>query len=93
MDNINEIKDLIISALRSIIIKEDLINTGALRDNIDVDVQDENISIFTMDYYIYLDEKYQLTNQLNSNSDFIRAIDLFTDMIAEKRLQEITKDF
>jgi hypothetical protein len=93
---IEDIKRLIESALRSIIVKEDLVDTGALRDNIVVDIfEDTNtfsISIFTMDYYKYLTEKYDLDYQLENHPDYIEAVQLLVDYIADKEVERIMRE-
>lgn len=78
---IEDVKTLIERALRQIIVKEDLVDTGDLRDNIVVDIFEGSdtftISIFTMDYYKYLTEKYDLDYQLENHPDYIEAVQLF----------------
>ena len=65
--------------LKDIIQKEGLIDTGRLYNSVSVTIKDNELEIETEDYYKYLDEKYQLTKQLENSSAFDNAI---------KRLEE-----
>jgi hypothetical protein len=66
-------------ALREIIVKEGLVDTGKLRDSVSVEVTDNEITISTEDYYKYLDNDYRLTQQFENSPAFNNAI---------KRLEE-----
>jgi molecular chaperone DnaK (HSP70) len=61
-------------ALREVIVKEGLVDTGKLRDSVSVEVTDNEITISTEDYYKYLDNDYRLTQQFENSPAFNNAI-------------------
>ena len=68
--------------LKDIIQKEGLVDTGRLLNSVEVEINNNNIQIYTEDYYKYLDEPYQLTKQLENSQAFDVAIKRLEDGIA-----------
>jgi hypothetical protein len=88
----NDIK----TAVQEVIVSNGLVDTGLLRDTIDVKVgNDLNLEIFAQNYFIFLDEgtrrgikAYNLTEQIEQHPLYISAVQklegIFTQYILKK---------
>jgi hypothetical protein len=108
MANLNELRTLIeqdiTQAYKEVINDNDLVDTGALRDTVQVNLTDFrnlNITIETQYYYKYLDsgtiyiEPYNLTEQLLNHELWLRAEDRIGDVIVaiiENKLNGFPKE-
>lgn len=71
-------------ALKDIIVKEGLVDTGRLKNSVSITLKNNEIDISVEDYYKYLDKPYNLTKQFENSKAFDVAV---------KRLEEsIGKD-
>lgn len=61
-------------ALRDIIVKEGLVDTGRLKNSVSITLKNNEIDILVEDYYKYLDKPYNLTKQFENSKAFDVAI-------------------
>lgn len=82
-DDLERIARDLEEALKDIIEKEGLIDTGRLINSVRANVTDNQINIQTEDYYKYLDEKYKLTSQFEKSKAFDVAVKRLEDSIGK----------
>lgn len=82
-DDLERIARDLEEALKDIIEKEGLIDTGRLISSVRANVQNNQINISTEDYYKYLDEKYKLTAQFENSKAFDVAVKRLEDSIGK----------
>lgn len=82
-DDLERIARDLEEALKDIIEKEGLIDTGRLISSVRANVQNNQINISTEDYYKYLDEKYKLTSQFENSKAFDVAVKRLEDSIGK----------
>lgn len=82
-DDLERIARDLEQALKDIIEKEGLIDTGRLINSVRASVTDNQIKIQTEDYYKYLDEKYKLTSQFENSKAFDVAVKRLEDSIGK----------
>jgi len=76
-------------ALKDVIVKEGLVDTGRMRDSVKATLKPDNngidmsISIDVEDYFKYLDKPYKLTEQFENSKAFDTAIKKIEDGIAK----------
>ena len=61
-------------ALRDIIVKEGLVDTGRLKNSVSITLKNNEIDISVEDYYKYLDKPYNLTKQFENSKAFDVAV-------------------
>lgn len=76
-------------ALKDIIKKEGLIDTGRLIGSVKANVRDNVIDINVEDYFKYLDDKYKLTVQFENSKAFDVAVKRLEDSIGKDILNII----
>jgi hypothetical protein len=69
-------------ALKDIIVKEGLVDTGRLRDSVKISIRGNEIDISTEDYFKYLDKDYKLTEQFENSKAFDVAVKRLENAIA-----------
>jgi hypothetical protein len=99
MEEINQALEIIgndiKTALQEVIEDNQLIDTGLLRDSVNIRIENGKIEIFTQDYYKFLDEgtrrgirAYRLTEQLEQHPLYIGALQklelVFTQIIIKR---------
>lgn len=85
----NEIEELILEALREVIIEKGLVDTGKLLNSISVEINNYNIDIIAEDYFKFLDEKHNITNDLLNSSKYQTAVDMLVEHLIKEQLKEI----
>lgn len=85
----NEIEELILEALREVIIEKGLVDTGKLLNSIRVEINNYNIDIIAEDYFKFLDEKHNITNDLLNSSKYQTAVDMLVEHLIKEQLKEI----
>lgn len=84
---LNEAQDLIREALREVIVENELVDTGTLLNSIEVTISDNGgISIEGEDYFQYLEEEYNLLQQLEDKPKYITAVDLIIEHLIKEQL-------
>jgi len=102
MEEINQALELIANdiktALQEVIQANGLIDTGLLRDSVNVKVENGKIEIFTQDYYKFLDEgtrrgikAYNLTEQLEQHPLYIGAIQKLEQVYSQMIIKIFTQ--
>ena len=61
-------------ALRDIIVKEGLVDTGRMKNSVSITLKNNEIDISVEDYYKYLDKPYNLTKQFENSKAFDVAV-------------------
>lgn len=84
---LSEVENLIREALRDVIIENELVDTGTLLNSIQVSISDNGgISIEGEDYFEYLEQEYNLLQQLEDNPKYITAVDLIIKHLIKEQL-------
>ena len=88
MVNIKAVYEIIgqdvIRAYENVITNEGLIDSGLLLNSPEINITpDYEIELYTVDYYKYLDAKYDLTNKIFNDPNF---------KMAEKKLEKMIED-
>ena len=88
MVNIKAVYEIIgqdvIRAYENVITNEGLIDSGLLLNSPEINITpDYEIKFYTVDYYKYLDAKYDLTNKIFNDPNF---------KMAEKKLEKMIED-
>ena len=88
MVNIKAVYEIIgqdvIAAYKNVITNEGLIDSGLLLNSPEINITpDYEIEFYTVDYYKYLDAKYDLTNKIFNDPNF---------KMAEKKLEKMIED-
>mgnify|MGYP003498958876 FL=1 len=88
MVNIKAVYEIIgqdvIRAYENVITNEGLIDSGLLLNSPEINITpDYEIEFYTVDYYKYLDAKYDLTNKIFNDPNF---------KMAEKKLEKMIED-